>query len=88
MVNFPWWFRKAMDYSMREGESEIEWHRLSRRELEVAVLIGGGLELKEIAERMGITRGMVRNYCYAIVRRLGMRGKEEMIKLARERFKN
>ena len=52
--------------------------RLAPREREVALLIADGLENASIAQRLGVSSGMVRNYSQNIRRRLRLGSREEI----------
>jgi len=46
--------------------------RLTQREIEVVRLLIGGLNQKQIAERLGISSGVVHNHIYDAADRLGV----------------
>lgn len=57
-------------------------HRLSRRELEVLALMGQGLKLREIADRLAISEKTVETYRARITEKLGLRTRAEFVRFA------
>lgn len=57
---------------------------LTEREVEVLRLAGEGDELKEIAARLHLARGTVRNYLGAIVTKLDARNRLDAVRIATE----
>ncbi|MFC0540599.1 response regulator transcription factor [Kutzneria chonburiensis] len=57
---------------------------LTARELEVLQLAADGAELAEIATRLFLSAGTVRNYLRSIVTKLGARNRIDAIRIARE----
>ncbi|WP_328822159.1 response regulator transcription factor [Micromonospora rubida] len=55
---------------------------LTRRELEVLRVAAEGLPLKEIARRLFLAHGTVRNHLSAILRKTGARNRMEAVRLA------
>lgn len=53
-------------------------YELSRRELEVAVLVAGGLTNQQIAEQLFISNNTVKRHLERIFRRLGMRNRLQL----------
>lgn len=51
---------------------------LSEREREVAVLVGGGATNREIARRLFITEGTVKNHISSILRKLDLRDRTQL----------
>lgn len=51
---------------------------LSEREREVAVLVGGGATNREIARRLFITEGTVKNHISSILRKLNLRDRTQL----------
>jgi two-component system, NarL family, nitrate/nitrite response regulator NarL len=56
---------------------ELTQGRLSRRELEVARLIDQGLSNREIARRLSIEIGTVKNHVHSVLDKLGVRSRVE-----------
>ncbi len=66
---------------LRKLEAHIEesaFKGLSRREMEVLVLISRGKSNREIAQTLSLSEGTVRNYVSAIIEKLGMRNRIEL----------
>ena len=62
---------------------DVNWSKLTPRMKEVADLLGRGLEIHEIAARLGLEVGTVYNYSYMIGDRLNLKGIEEVRTAAR-----
>ena len=58
--------------------------KLTRRELEVLTLMAGGLHNREIAERLSLSVGTVRNHLNAVSRKTEARNRIDAIRIARE----
>lgn len=58
---------------------------LSRREIEIVILIERGLSNKQIAARLFITVATVKNHVHSILEKLGVRGREEAAAWVRSR---
>ncbi len=58
--------------------------RLSPRQRDVLVLISGGVRVKEIAARLGLSETTVRNHVRLLLRRLGCHSQLEAVARARE----
>lgn len=52
--------------------------QLSERELEVLELVGQGLSNREIAEKLFLSEGTVRNYVTALLEKLGLRDRTQL----------
>ena len=66
---------------LRKLEAHIEesaFKGLSRREMEVLMLISRGKSNREIAQKLSLSEGTVRNYVSAIIEKLGMRNRIEL----------
>jgi two-component system response regulator DesR len=65
----------------------LQWteNPLNRRERDVLRAAAEGLRSREIAERLFLAPGTVRNYVSAILRKTGCRNRIEAIRKARER---
>jgi two-component system, NarL family, response regulator DevR len=59
-----------------------EFPRLSAREDELLGLLGEGLSNREIAERLSLSSGTVRNYVSALLRKLGVENRTQAALLA------
>jgi len=57
---------------------------LSRREREVFALLGQGLEIDEIANRLVVTPQTVRTHAYNLMTKLGVHSRLEAVRLAQE----
>ncbi len=64
------------------GERSILTEQLSERELEILKQIGRGLSNAEIAEKLYLTRGTVRNYVSTILAKLGVEDRTQAAILA------
>ena len=58
---------------------------LTNREREIAQLLAQGLEVKAIAEQLGLSHGTVRNYLSEAIGKLGVANRIEAYRLARQR---
>jgi len=58
--------------------ANVDWGKLTPRQMDLVVLLEEGLTMKEIGAALGISEGTVRNHCSAIVRRLGLNGVKEL----------
>ncbi|HEX6874991.1 MAG TPA: LuxR C-terminal-related transcriptional regulator, partial [Nocardioidaceae bacterium] len=58
---------------------------LTRRELEVANLVGGGLSNREMAERLGISQRTVESHVESILRKLGFGSRTQVVAWVVER---
>jgi DNA-binding NarL/FixJ family response regulator len=73
--------RAALGFVRGEQRSKAERKfplNLSRMELQIIRHIGGGLENQEIAERMGLKTGTIRNRSSAILRKTGLRSRTQL----------
>lgn len=52
--------------------------KLTKREIDVATLISQGLPNKEIAFRLGLALGTIKEYLYKIYRKLGVCNRTEL----------
>jgi DNA-binding CsgD family transcriptional regulator len=48
-----------------------QWLRLTRREREILLWVGGGMSNKEIAQRLGLSVGTVKIHLHSIFRKTG-----------------
>jgi DNA-binding NarL/FixJ family response regulator len=52
---------------------------LTRREKEVLLCIGGGMSNKEIAQRLGLSVGTVKQHVHSILLKTGARSRIELV---------
>jgi len=57
-------------------------NRISARELEIITLVARGLENKEIADHLGIREQTVKNHLGRVMRKVGVRNRQELAMLA------
>ena len=60
-----------------------DYHRLTRRQREIAALIADGLSNKQIAGRLSIERATVKNHVHNILSKLGLSHRDEVATLVR-----
>lgn len=69
--------------SLRVGRDEpvvpTSWALLTSREAQILDLMGAGLAGRDIADRLGLTEGTVRNNLHRIYGKLGVRGRAEAV---------
>ncbi|MGL5415706.1 MAG: response regulator [Clostridium sp.] len=63
---------------LSENKSEIDLKELTKREEEVAKLIGEGLNNKEIGEKLYLSEGTVKNYVTKILDKLDVKNRTEL----------
>lgn len=56
----------------------LEPYNLTRKETEIAVLLAGVLERKEILQRCGITDNTLKSHIRRIYRKLGVKNRSEI----------
>ena len=59
--------------------------RLSKREVDIVLLVGKGLRNRQIGTTLGITEGTVRNILHGAFVKLGVRSRTELVLLLFER---
>lgn len=60
-----------------------QWpQRLTRRESEVALLVGTGLSNREIAQRLGLSVGTVKLHVHHIFQKTGARRRSNLVQMA------
>jgi DNA-binding NarL/FixJ family response regulator len=79
-----WEMKQASNYESPHGSNhlqpdpqEVFPEHLTQREYEVLEMLGYGLNNKEIAERLVITEGTVKNHVSSIIAKLGLRDRTQ-----------
>ncbi|MFC5185051.1 response regulator transcription factor [Actinomadura harenae] len=75
---------QAVDPALAVAALRSPPNPLTRRETEVLELVATGAEPIEIAERMFLTYGTVRNYLASVVAKLNARNRVDAVRIARE----
>lgn len=75
---------RVIDPRLAVAALEVPLNPLSPREAEVLRLFSVGRDAREIATRLYLSHGTVRNYLAAAVTKLGARNRVDAIRLARE----
>ncbi|MDT0509608.1 LuxR C-terminal-related transcriptional regulator [Novosphingobium sp. MMS21-SN21R] len=73
----------AMDVEEGEGAFGLTG-RLASREVDILIMVGGGLRNREIGERLGLTEGTVKWYMQQIYDKLGVRRRPQAVLRARQ----
>lgn len=60
------------------GKTQCARYALTEREMEVLSLVGQGLSNREIAEKLFLSEGTVRNYVTALLEKLGLRDRTQL----------
>lgn len=69
----------SLSAMLREsGKTRCAQYSLTERELEVMALVGQGLSNREIAEKLFLSEGTVRNYVTALLEKLGFRDRTQL----------
>ena len=55
------------------GALDQQWLRLTRREREVLLWVGDGMSNQEIAQRLGLSVGTVKQHIHSILQKTGAR---------------
>jgi DNA-binding CsgD family transcriptional regulator len=55
------------------------WPRLTRREREILLWVGGGMSNKEIARQLGLIDGTVKQHVHNIFQKTGTRRRHELV---------
>ncbi|MCP2361435.1 two-component system response regulator DesR [Nonomuraea thailandensis] len=76
--------RRVLDPSLAITAWDLADNPLTPREADVLRLVAGGLDAPEIAARLHLTAGTVRNYLTAIVAKLNARNRTDAVRLATE----
>ena len=61
------------------GALDQQWLRLTRREREVLLWVGDGMSNQEIAQRLGLSVGTVKQHIHSIFTKSGARNRYELI---------
>ncbi len=75
---------RVVDPQLAIAALEVNTNPLTERELEVLRLASGGLDPAEIADRLFLSRGTVRNLLTATVAKLGARNRLDAVRIATE----
>ncbi|GAA2590407.1 response regulator transcription factor [Actinomadura fulvescens] len=73
---------RVIDPQLAVAALEIEHSPLSEREINVLRLAAEGLDAPQIADRLNLSIGTVRNYLTAIVSKLGARNRLDAVRIA------
>ncbi|MFJ4185091.1 response regulator [Kitasatospora sp. NPDC089509] len=76
--------KRVIDPELALAALDLRWQPLSTRELQVLQLMSEGLATHQIAERLGISVGTVRNYLASGRTKLGARNRVDAVRIARE----
>nr|AKT74265.1 TxnRg4 [Streptomyces bottropensis] len=76
--------QRAIDPELALSAWDVQESPLTRRELEVLRLAAQGAEAEEIAGRLFLSRGTVRNYLTSIVTKLNARNRVDAIRIAEQ----
>jgi two-component system, NarL family, response regulator DesR len=75
---------RVIDHQLAMAAWEVDENPLTRREIEVARLAADGAEAAEIASRLFLSIGTVRNYLTSVVTKLNARNRVDAIRIAQE----
>ncbi|MEV4890194.1 response regulator transcription factor [Nonomuraea sp. NPDC055795] len=75
---------RVLDPSLAVTAWDLADNPLTQREVDVLRLVAGGAEATEVAERLHLTAGTVRNYLTAIVAKLNARNRTDAVRIASE----
>ncbi|GAA3232948.1 response regulator transcription factor [Actinocorallia longicatena] len=75
---------RVVDPSLAAAAWDLADNPLTPRELDVLRLTAGGAEAPEIAERLFLSPGTVRNNLTSIIAKLNARGRPDAVRIARE----
>lgn len=70
----------------RTGGADEQWRRfmeLSAREMEVLRLLSAGFTAQGLRDELMLASGTVRNYIYAVMKKLGVSSQQEAVQMAR-----
>jgi len=57
----------------------LQWQRLTRREREILVWVGGGMSNKEVVRGLGLSVGTVKIHVHSIFTKTGARNRYELM---------
>lgn len=69
---------KLPGFLLEEGKPSLPDHDMSERETEIIELVAKGLNNKEIADRLFLSEGTVRNYLSVILEKLQLRDRTQL----------
>ncbi|MFI9552889.1 DNA-binding response regulator [Nonomuraea endophytica] len=75
---------RVLDPSLAVTAWDLADNPLTQREVDVLRLVAGGAEATEVAARLHLTAGTVRNYLTAIVAKLNARNRTDAVRIASE----
>ncbi|MBB5082014.1 response regulator transcription factor [Nonomuraea endophytica] len=75
---------RVLDPSLAVTAWDLADNPLTQREVDVLRLVAGGAEATEVASRLHLTAGTVRNYLTAIVAKLNARNRTDAVRIASE----
>ncbi|MFE0151155.1 DNA-binding response regulator [Nonomuraea sp. NPDC059007] len=75
---------RVLDPSLAVTAWDLADNPLTQREVDVLRLVAGGAEATEVAQRLHLTAGTVRNYLTAIVAKLNARNRTDAVRIAGE----
>ncbi|MFD9946356.1 DNA-binding response regulator [Nonomuraea sp. NPDC059023] len=75
---------RVLDPSLAVTAWDLADNPLTQREVDVLRLVAGGAEATEVAQRLHLTAGTVRNYLTAIVAKLNARNRTDAVRIASE----
>ena len=57
----------------------LQWRRLTRREREILLWVGGGMSNKEIARLLGLSTGTVKQHVHRVLQKTGATRRSELV---------
>lgn len=76
---------RAAERMVRRDEAHQAAGPLTRREIEVLRMVAEGLRSREIADKLFVSEGTVKFHLHNLYEKLGVRGRVELLNLARRR---
>ena len=74
-----WFDEAALDAIRGDGDQRHDLADLTRREVEVAMLVGEGLRNREIATRLGLSEGTVKLHLNHVFTKLGIESRAQLL---------